>query len=201
MTLNRYIRDVQDFPKEGIIFKDITPLLANPQAVKECMALLINSLREKQIDKVVGVESRGFFFATLLAYELGAGFVPVRKPKKLPYKTISASYQLEYGEDTLEILTDAIKPGERVLIHDDVLATGGTASAVCELVEKLGGKIVQCNFLMELSFLNGWENISRYDVYAPLVYSSSARVVTQYFQAIIALCSLLARLRSSCFLV
>ncbi len=170
MTLNRYIRDVQDFPKEGIIFKDITPLLANPQAVKECMALLINSLREKQIDKVVGVESRGFFFATLLAYELGAGFVPVRKPKKLPYKTISASYQLEYGEDTLEIHTDAIKPGERVLIHDDVLATGGTASAVCELVEKLGGKIVQCNFLMELSFLNGREKISRYDVYAPLVY-------------------------------
>jgi adenine phosphoribosyltransferase len=170
MTLNQYIRDVQDFPKQGIVFKDITPLLANPQAVKECMALLINSLRDKQIDKVVGVESRGFFFATLLAYELGAGFVPVRKPKKLPYDTISASYQLEYGEDTLEIHTDAIKPGERVLIHDDVLATGGTAGAVCQLVEKLGGEIVQCNFLMELSFLNGRKKISRYDVYAPLVY-------------------------------
>jgi adenine phosphoribosyltransferase len=170
MTLNQYIRDVQDFPKQGIIFKDITPLLANPQAVKECMALLINSLRDKQINKVVGVESRGFFFSTLLAYELGAGFVPVRKPKKLPYKTISASYQLEYGEDTLEIHTDAIKPGERVLIHDDVLATGGTAAAVCELVEKLGGEILQCNFLMELSFLNGRKKISRYDVYAPLVY-------------------------------
>lgn len=170
MTLNQYIRDVQDFPKPGIVFKDITPLLANPHAVKECMALLINSLRDRKIDKVVGVESRGFFFATLLAYELGAGFVPVRKPKKLPYETMSASYELEYGLDTLEIHTDAIKPGERILIHDDVLATGGTAAAVCELVEKLGGEIVQCNFLMELSFLNGRSKISKYNVYAPLVY-------------------------------
>lgn len=170
MTLNRYIRDVQDFPKLGIVFKDITPLLANPQAVKECMALLVNTLREQKIDKVVGVESRGFFFATLLAYELGAGFVPVRKPKKLPYETISSSYELEYGMDTLEIHTDAIKPGERILVHDDVLATGGTAAAVCELIEKLGGEIVQCNFLMELSFLNGREKISKYNVYAPLVY-------------------------------
>lgn len=170
MTLNRYIRDVQDFPKQGIIFKDITPLLASPQAVKECMALLINNLREQKIDKVVGVESRGFFFATLLAYELGAGFVPVRKPGKLPYETISASYELEYGTDRLEVHTDAIKPGERILIHDDVLATGGTAAAVCELIENLGGEIVQCNFLMELSFLNGREKISKYNVYAPLVY-------------------------------
>ncbi len=170
MTLNQYIRDVQDFPKPGIVFKDITPLLANPAAVKECMALLINSLREKQIDKVVGVESRGFFFATLLAYELGAGFVPVRKPKKLPYATVSASYELEYGQDTLEIHTDAIKKGERVLIHDDVLATGGTARAVCDLVEKLGGEIVQCNFLMELSFLNGRQKIAGHNVYAPLIY-------------------------------
>lgn len=170
MTLNRYIRDVQDFPKQGIIFKDITPLLASPQAVKECMALLINNLREQKIDKVVGVESRGFFFATLLAYELGAGFVPVRKPGKLPYETISASYELEYGMDKLEVHTDAIKPGERILIHDDVLATGGTAAAVCDLVENLGGEIVQCNFLMELSFLNGREKISKYNVYAPLVY-------------------------------
>ena len=170
MTLNQYIRDVQDFPKPGIVFKDITPLLANPQAVKECMALLINTLRDKQIDKVVGVESRGFFFATLLAYELGVGFIPVRKPKKLPYETISSTYELEYGLDTLEIHTDAIKPGERILVHDDVLATGGTAKAVCELVEKLGGEIVQCNFLMELSFLKGREKIGHYEVYAPLVY-------------------------------
>jgi adenine phosphoribosyltransferase len=170
MTLNQYIRDIQDFPKPGIIFKDITPLLANPKAVKECMALLINNLRDKKIDKVVGAESRGFFFATLLAYELGAGFVPVRKPKKLPYETISASYELEYGMDTLEMHTDAIKKGERVLIHDDVLATGGTAKALCDLVERSGGEIVQCNFLMELSFLNGREKINKYNVYAPLVY-------------------------------
>lgn len=170
MTLNRYIRDIQDFPKPGIVFKDITPLLASPQAVKECMALLINNLKDRQIDIVVGVESRGFFFATLLAYELGAGFVPVRKPKKLPFETISATYALEYGTDTLEIHTDAIKRGDRVLIHDDVLATGGTAKAVCELVERLGGEIVQCNFLMELSFLKGRQKLSGKEVYAPLVY-------------------------------
>ncbi|MCO6149640.1 adenine phosphoribosyltransferase [Flavobacterium sp. NRK1] len=170
MTLNRYIRDIQDFPKEGIVFKDITPLLGNPKAVKECMALLLNNLKDRKIDKVVGVESRGFFFATLLAYELGVGFVPVRKPKKLPFTTISATYELEYGTDMLEVHTDAIKPGDRVLIHDDVLATGGTAKAVCELVEKLGGEVVQCNFLMELSFLNGRQKLGSHQVYAPLVY-------------------------------
>jgi adenine phosphoribosyltransferase len=170
MTLNRYIRDIQDFPKEGIVFKDITPLLGNPKAVKECMALLLNNLKDRKIDKVVGVESRGFFFATLLAYELGVGFVPVRKPKKLPFTTISATYELEYGTDMLEVHTDAIKPEDRVLIHDDVLATGGTARAVCELVEKLGGEVVQCNFLMELSFLNGRQKLGSHEVYAPLVY-------------------------------
>ena len=170
MTLNQYIRDVQDFPRPGITFKDITPLLGNPGAVRECMALLINNLRDRNIDIVVGAESRGFFFATLLAYELGAGFVPVRKPKKLPFATLSATYELEYGTDTLEIHTDAIKPGDRVLIHDDVLATGGTAAAVCELVERLGGVIVQCNFLMELSFLNGRQKLGNHEVYAPLVY-------------------------------
>lgn len=170
MTLNQYIRDIQDFPKEGVVFKDITPLLANPKAVRECMALLMNNLKDRKIDKVVGVESRGFFFATLIAYELGVGFVPVRKPKKLPFDTISASYELEYGTDTLEVHTDAIKPGDRVLIHDDVLATGGTVKAVCELVERLGGEIVQCNFLMELSFLHGRDKISKQEVYAPLVY-------------------------------
>lgn len=170
MTLNQYIRDIQDFPKQGILFKDITPLLANPKAVKECMALLLNNLKDRKIDTVVGVESRGFFFATLLAYELGAGFVPVRKPKKLPFDTISATYELEYGTDTLEVHSDAIKPGDLVLIHDDVLATGGTAKAVCELVERLGGEIVQCNFLMELSFLNGRDKLGNREVYAPLVY-------------------------------
>ncbi|RTY95051.1 adenine phosphoribosyltransferase [Flavobacterium sp. GT3R68] len=170
MSITNYIREVNDFPKPGINFKDITPLLNNPEARKDCLELLVKSLKGKKIDKVVGVESRGFLFGMLLAQELNVGFVPVRKPKKLPYKTISASYALEYGNDTLEIHTDAIQKGEKILIHDDVLATGGTAKAVCELVEQLGGEIVQCNFLMELSFLNGKEKISQYEVYAALVY-------------------------------
>jgi adenine phosphoribosyltransferase len=170
MALENYIRDIQDFPKAGIVFKDITPLLSSPDGTKECLALLIKSLKGKKIDKVVGVESRGFLFGMLLAQELNVGFIPVRKPKKLPYKTISASYALEYGTDTLEIHIDAIKKGEKVLIHDDVLATGGTAKAVCELVEKLGGEIVQCNFLMELTYLNGREKIDQYEIYAPLIY-------------------------------
>jgi len=170
MSIENYIRDIQDFPKPGIGFKDITPLLANPEAINKCLDLLLKGLDGKKIDKVIGVESRGFFFGTLLAQKLNAGFVPVRKPKKLPFQTISATYDLEYGTDTLEIHIDAIKKGERVLIHDDVLATGGTAKAVCELVEKLGGEIVQCNFIMELTFLNGKEQISNYEVYSPLKY-------------------------------
>lgn len=170
MSINNYIRDIQDFPKPGINFKDITPLLNNPEARKECLQLLVKSLGDKKIDKVVGVESRGFFFGILLAQELGVGFVPVRKPKKLPFSVIAASYELEYGSDVLEIHTDAIQKGEKVLIHDDVLATGGTAKAVGELVERLGGEIVQFNFLMELSFLNGRDKISRYEIYSPLVY-------------------------------
>ncbi|WP_343698058.1 adenine phosphoribosyltransferase [Flavobacterium sp.] len=170
MKIENYIRDIQGFPKEGILFKDITPLLNNVEARKECLSLLVNSLKNQKIDKVVGAESRGFFFGMLLAQELNAGFVPVRKPKKLPFETISASYELEYGTDSLEMHTDAIKKGDRVLIHDDVLATGGTAKAVCELVEKLGGEIVQCNFLMELAFLNGREKIKKYPVFAALTY-------------------------------
>lgn len=170
MALEHYIRDIADFPKPGIIFKDITPLLASPEGTKECLQLLINSLEGNKIDKVVGVESRGFFFATLLAQHFKAGFVPVRKPKKLPFNTFSASYDLEYGSDSLEIHIDAIQKGDKVLIHDDVLATGGTAKAVCELVEKLGGEIVQLNFLMELSFLNGKEKVKDYPVFAAITY-------------------------------
>ncbi|MBN9285763.1 MULTISPECIES: adenine phosphoribosyltransferase [Flavobacterium] len=170
MALKEYVRDIQDFPKKGIIFKDITPLLNSPEGTKECLSILMENLKNKKIDKVIGVESRGFFFATLLAHELNVGFVPVRKPGKLPFTTISASYELEYGSDNLEIHTDAIKKGDRVLIHDDVLATGGTAKAVCELVEKLGGEIVQLNFLMELRFLNGREKIKPYDIFAAMEY-------------------------------
>jgi adenine phosphoribosyltransferase len=170
MKIENYIRDIQGFPKEGILFKDITPLLNDVEARHECLSILLNSLKGQKIDKVVGAESRGFFFGMLLAQELNAGFIPVRKPNKLPYETISASYELEYGSDNLEMHIDAIKAGDRVLIHDDVLATGGTASAVCELVEKLGGTIVQCNFLMELTFLNGRDKIKEYPIFAALSY-------------------------------
>ncbi|MBF4464375.1 adenine phosphoribosyltransferase [Flavobacterium sp. LC2016-12] len=170
MKIENYIRDIQDFPKEGILFKDITPLLNDPIARKECLKILVESLKGQKIDKVVGAESRGFFFGILLAEELNAGFIPVRKPNKLPFETISASYELEYGLDSLEMHTDAIKKGDRVLIHDDVLATGGTAKAVCELVEKLGGEIIQCNFLMELSFLSGKEKIRNYPIFSAIIY-------------------------------
>ncbi len=170
MPLKKYIRDIQDFPKPGIDFKDITPLLINPQARKETLEILLSTLKDKKIDKVVGVESRGFFFGILLAEELNAGFIPVRKSKKLPYETISASYDLEYGTDTLEIHIDAIQKGDKVLIHDDVLATGGTAKAVCELVERLGGEIVQVNFLMELTFLNGREKLGINPIFAAMTY-------------------------------
>ena len=170
MKIENYIRDIQDFPKEGILFKDITPLLNDPIARTECLKILLESLKGQKIDKVVGAESRGFFFGILLAEKLNAGFVPVRKPKKLPFETISASYELEYGLDSLEMHTDAIKKGDRILIHDDVLATGGTAKAVCELVEKLGGEIIQCNFLMELSFLNGKEKIRNYPIFSAITY-------------------------------
>ncbi|AJA68264.1 adenine phosphoribosyltransferase [Myroides odoratimimus] len=170
MNIADYIRDIQDFPKEGIGFKDITPLLNDHAAMVEATNQLLALVGDKKIDRVVGMESRGYFFATLLAEKLGAGFIPVRKPGKLPFDTISEAYGLEYGTDILEIHTDSIKPGEKVLIHDDVLATGGTAEAVCKLVERLGGEIVQVNFLMELSFLHGRDKLSNYDVKSLISY-------------------------------
>lgn len=170
MKIEDFFRDIPDFPKEGILFKDITPLLLNPEATQFCLTKLCNTLESKKIDKVIGVESRGFFFGILLAQKLNAGFVPVRKPKKLPYQTISASYALEYGTDSLEIHVDAIQPGDKVLIHDDVLATGGTAEAVCKLVEQLGGEIVQLNFLMELSFLNGRDKLKGKELFSAVTY-------------------------------
>ncbi|MDQ7918303.1 adenine phosphoribosyltransferase [Mesonia sp. MT50] len=154
MNIKSLIRNVPNFPKEGISYKDVTPLLLNPEAMDFYVQKWANQI-DSPIDKVVGIESRGFFFATLLAKKLNAGFVPIRKSGKLPYQTLQESYALEYGKDELEIHTDAIQPRERVLIHDDVLATGGTAKAACNLVERLGGEIVQCNFLIELSFLEG----------------------------------------------
>jgi adenine phosphoribosyltransferase len=170
MSLEKYIRDVENFPKEGILFKDITPMLINPQARNECLEILISSLKDKKIDKVVGVESRGFFFGILLAEKLNVGFIPVRKPKKLPFQTISASYQLEYGSDTLEMHIDAIQKGDKVVIHDDVLATGGTAKAVCELVERLGGEIVQMNFIMEITALQGRQKLGNREILTALTY-------------------------------
>lgn len=170
MKIEHYIRDIQDFPKEGIGFKDITPLLNDAAAMEAATQQLLALVGDKKVDRVVGMESRGFFFATLLAKELKAGFVPVRKPGKLPFDTLAQEYQLEYGTDVLEIHADAIKPGEKVLIHDDVLATGGTAEAVCKLVERLGGEIVQVNFLMELSFLHGRDKLKPYEVKSLLSY-------------------------------
>ncbi len=170
MNFKSYIRDIDDFPKKGIVFKDITPLLKDAKAIKKATKALLELTKAQQIDKVVGMESRGFFFAPLLAVELNAGFVPVRKAGKLPYETLSEVYALEYGEDTLEIHKDSIKRGERILIHDDVLATGGTAAAVCKLIERLGGVIVQCNFLIELNFLQGSDKLKAYDVQALMKY-------------------------------
>jgi len=168
-NIEKYIRDVKNFPKEGIIFKDITPLLADAQAMRETTQALLNSIPDN-IDKVVGIEARGFFFGTLLAEHLDAGFVPIRKKGKLPYKTYEESYDLEYGTDTLTMHTDAIKKGENVLIHDDVLATGGTAQAVIKLVEKAGGKVIMLNFLIELDFLKGKKKLGKYPVTSLLHY-------------------------------
>ncbi|WP_378177615.1 adenine phosphoribosyltransferase [Aquimarina sp. SS2-1] len=162
MNIQELVRDIHDFPKPGIIFKDITPLLANPEALVYCADRLAQLCPDNvNIDKVIGIEARGFILGGMIAQRLGAGFVPVRKKGKLPFKVNSKSYGLEYGEDVLEIHEDAIIKGERVLIHDDVLATGGTAQAVCGLVEELGGTVVQCNFIMELNFLNGRDKLQK----------------------------------------
>ncbi|MBB6680777.1 adenine phosphoribosyltransferase [Aequorivita sp. 609] len=170
MNLTEYIRNIEDFPKAGVRFKDITPLLANPDATVYCLQQLVALLGGEKIDKVVGIESRGFFFATLLAKELKAGFVPIRKPGKLPFNTLKEPYELEYGMDALEIHEDAIKKGDRVLLHDDVLATGGTARAACKLIENLGGEIVQCNFLLEIEFLKGVQKLKNQNVKSLLKY-------------------------------
>ncbi len=155
MDYTQYIRDIPDFPKPGIIFKDITPLLADHGALKTAIADMAAVYSDAAIDLVVGIESRGFIFGPGVADHLGCGFAPVRKPGKLPYETHSVSYELEYGTDTLEIHTDAVKPGSRVLIVDDLLATGGTAAASKQLVEKVGGTVAGFSMVIELGFLNG----------------------------------------------
>jgi adenine phosphoribosyltransferase len=170
MDFNAYIRDVKDFPKPGITFKDITPLLQDAVAIEMASQALYGFVGNQLIDKVVGVDSRGFIFAPLLATKLNAGFVPVRKKGKLPSERLTESYDLEYGTDSLEIHTDSIKKGERVLVHDDVLATGGTAGAVCKLIERLGGEVVQCNFIIHLGFLKGEEKLNGYPIKSLLTY-------------------------------
>ncbi|CAL65447.1 adenine phosphoribosyltransferase [Christiangramia forsetii] len=171
MELKSYVREIADFPKKGVSYKDITPLLLDPEAMRLAVKLFMKNLPHGKIDKVVGIESRGFFFATMLAEKLNAGFIPVRKPGKLPHRTHKENYDLEYGSDSLEIHEDAIKKGEKVLLHDDVLATGGTAAATCKLIEKCGGEIVQCNFLVELEFLKGVDKLKGYDVCSLIKYS------------------------------
>ena len=170
MDLKDLIRDVPDFPKKGIIFKDITTLLKDKDAFKEAVDKLAEECKGKKTDIVVAVEARGFIFGGVLAYKLGAGFVPLRKPGKLPYKTIKETYELEYGTDTLEIHEDAIKNGENVLIIDDLLATGGTSLATVKLVEKLGGNVSKIVFLIDLAFLKGSEKLDGYDVSSLITY-------------------------------
>jgi adenine phosphoribosyltransferase len=161
MELKNYIRTIEDFPKEGISYKDITPLLLDPKAISFAVSEIIKGLEGQPIDKVVGIESRGFLLGMLIANALDVGFVPIRKPGKLPAKTISQSYDLEYGSDTIEIHQDAIQKGEQILLHDDLLATGGTAAAACRLIETLGGEIVQVNFIIELNFLQGRQSLPK----------------------------------------
>ena len=168
--LKKYIRDIPDFPKKGIIFKDITTLLSHKDAFKKVIDIFTERYRDKKIDKIVAADARGFIFGGVLAYELNAGFVPVRKKGKLPYKTISADYELEYGTDTLYAHEDAISAEERVLVVDDLLATGGTAKATCDLVKRLGGDIIELAFMIELSFLNGRDKLKGYPVFSQIVY-------------------------------
>jgi len=166
MELREMIRSIPDWPVEGILFRDITTLIKEPEAFQEAVDSLLDSCVGKEIDVVVAIEARGFIFGAPMAYELGAGFVPVRKPDKLPWEKVAASYALEYGTNVLEMHADAIEPGQRVLIVDDLLATGGSAKATAELVERLGGEVVGFVFLIELTDLRGIDKLKGYDVFS-----------------------------------
>lgn len=169
--LKKHIRDVPDFPKPGIIFKDITPLLQNHEAFDRIIRNFVDRYRPQGVDAVVGIESRGFLFGAPLAHQLGVSFVPVRKKGKLPYKTVDISYDLEYGSATIEMHTDAIAKGQKVVVMDDLLATGGTAGAACQLVKRQGGKVVECAFVVELAFLGGRDKIPHAPVYSLVSYA------------------------------
>ena len=170
--LRRLIRDIPDFPKQGILFKDLTPLMADAAGLRRAVEGLAELARPLEVDCVVAAEARGFLLGPALALELGAGFVLARKPGRLPYETVSAEYLLEYGSSQLELHSDALAGASRVLVHDDLLATGGTASALCELVEQLDGEVAGCSFLIELAFLGGRERLEGHEVHALLSYES-----------------------------
>jgi adenine phosphoribosyltransferase len=172
VDLRDYVRDIPDFPRPGIVFRDITPLLADPRASAEALGSLVEHARGHEPDVVVGIEARGWIFGGALAQALEVGFVPARKPGKLPGETVSVSYELEYGLDALEVHADAIADGHRVLVHDDLIATGGTAAATVEAIESLGGRVVCCSFLIELAFLRGRERIAGHEVHALISYQS-----------------------------
>jgi adenine phosphoribosyltransferase len=169
-NLKAKIRDVPDFPEPGIVFKDIMPLLADPATLSDAVDRLAEWIEPRKPDLILGAEARGFILGAALAYKLGCGFIAARRPGKLPWKTVSATYALEYGENTLELHADAISGGARVLVHDDLLATGGTAAAICDLVEQLGGEIVGLAFVIELEFLEGRKHLERYDVHSLIQY-------------------------------
>jgi adenine phosphoribosyltransferase len=168
MDLKAIIRDVPDFPKKGIIFKDITTLLKDSRAFNEAISKLADHFKDREFDYIVGIEARGFIIGAPMALALQKGFVPIRKPGKLPAETISESYELEYGSNTIEMHKDALQPGDRVLLIDDLLATGGTIKAAVDLIEKLGAEVVGLGFLMELSFLDGREKLQGYDIFSLL---------------------------------
>lgn len=168
--ISKKIRSIPDFPKKGILFRDITPLLQDATSFKEAIELLADHYQDGKVDLVVSAEARGFILGAGVAYRLGVGFVPVRKPGKLPYKVERATYELEYGEDSLEIHKDGVKKDDRVLVFDDLLATGGTARAICQLVEELGGKVMGVCFLIELTSLKGREKLEGYDIFSLIKY-------------------------------
>jgi adenine phosphoribosyltransferase len=170
MDLRGFIRDIPDFPKPGIVFKDITPLFLDARALEHAVALLARYAEDLGVDYVVSAEARGFVLGGAIAAEAGAGFIPARKPGKLPRETNSVEYVLEYGVDALEVHKDALAGGARVLVHDDLLATGGTAAALCELVEQAGAVVAGCAFIVELAFLNGRERLAPHDVHSLIVY-------------------------------